>query len=376
MLFPNRTRYVDVRTRIEAHPECSYYQFIGERSNGKTYSALDKCIEDFAKKGWESVYLRRYHEDITSTEMTDLFEAHEKNGRILEYTNGKFSSVVFSRSRFYFANHLDNGDIVRNERPFCRVMCLTNYQRYQGKPYPYTNTIVFDEFMTRKGYIPGEFAMFRSIVSSVFRDYRPDAKVIMLANTVNKSCPYFSEMGLNHVWEMKQGSSEIYTYGQSSALRVYVEYLESSAKYGGKETDRFFAFDNPNMNMITTGAWEMAVYPRLPDGYEPMPNEIIQWFFIIHENWRIAGRIVSSTRGDFVYFTPWTSPLKDDDIVYTDVPNMRTTWRMALTKHSDKLSHIICQLIRENRCFFANNETGEVLRNYLKWSQAQSIVNL
>lgn len=373
-LFP-KTRYVDIRTRVDAHPECSYFAFMGERSNGKTYSALDKCIEDFCQKGWESVYLRRFHEDITSTEMCDLFEAHEKNDRILTLSNGAFSSVAFSRSRFYLANKTASGDIVKSDRPFCRAMCLTNYQRYQGKPYPYTNTIVFDEFMTRKGYIPGEFGMFRSIISSVFRDYRPEAKVIMLANTVNKSCPYFTEMGLTHVWEMEQGSSEIYTYGKSS-LSIYVEYLESSAKHGGKETDRFFAFDNPSVNMITTGAWEMAVYPRLPDGYEPNRSEIVQWFFIRYEQWLIAGRIVSSTRGDFIYFTPWSSTLKDDDIVYTDTPDIRSSWRMALTKQSDKLSHIICQLIRENRCFFANNETGEVLRNYLKWSQTQSIVNL
>lgn len=370
-----RTKYQDVREYGRPNADCSYLMFFGERANGKTYSALDMMLEDFCTKGWESVYLRRYREDITATEMKDLFEAHEKNNRILKWSNGKFSRVFFRSSRFYLANYDDKGQPILDDRPFCRVMCLTSYQRYQGKPYPFVNHIVFDEFMTRKGYLPGEYAMFRSIVSSVFRDFRPDAHVWMLANTVNKSCPYFVEMGLNHVYEMKQGTSEIYTYGKSG-LKVFVAYLESSAKTGGKQTDKFFAFDNPDVNMITSGAWEMAVYPRLPDGYEPDRRDIVQWFFVIFEHWTIAGRIVSSELGDYIWFTPWTSKLKDDDNVYTDKADIRNTWRMALTKQSDKLSITICKMIRQNQVFYANNETGEALRNYLKWSQAQSILTM
>lgn len=368
-----RTKYTDIRTRRKANPDCSYLILFGERANGKTYSALDMMLEDYTTKKWESIYLRRYREDITATEMKDLFEAHEKNNRILTWTNGKFSRVFLKSSRFYLANMDDSGQWILDDRPFARVMCLTSYQRYQGKPYPFVNNIIFDEFMTRKGYLPNEFAMFRSIVSSVFRDERPDGKVYMLANTVNKSCPYFTEMGLNHVYDMEQGASEIYTYGKSG-LKVYVEYIESSQKYGGKETDRFFAFGRPDVNMITTGAWEMAIYPRLPDGYEPARKDIILWFFIRFENWTIAGRIISTKEGDYIWFTPWTSTLNDTDYVYTDKADIRDTWKMALTKQSDKLSVTICKMIRQNQCFFANNETGEVLRNYLKWSQSQSIL--
>lgn len=370
-----RTRYTDIRVPVRANPDCSYFLFFGERANGKTYSALDMMLEDYVKNKWESVYLRRYREDITSTELRDLFEAHEKNDRIAKWTDGKFSRVHYQRSRFFLANADSKGNFELDDRPFCRAMCLSSYQRYQGKPYPFTNNIVFDEFMTRKGYLPNEFAMFRSIVSSVFRDERPNGHVIMLANTVNKSCPYFVEMGLNHVYDMEQGQSEIYTYGKSG-LKVFVNYIESSAKWGGKETDRFFAFDNPEVNMITTGAWEMAIYPRLPDGYEPNYKDIVQWFFIHFENWWIAGRIISAKEGNYIWFTPWSSQPDDKDYVYTDKADIRDTWRMALTRQSDKLSMTICKMIRQNQCFYANNETGEVLRNYLNWSNTQSIINM
>ena len=64
--------------------------------------------------------------------------------------------------------------------------------------------------------------MFANVLSTIIR-HRNDVKIFMLANTVNKYCPYFKEMGLKHITEMKQGSIDIYTYG-SSDLRVAVEY--------------------------------------------------------------------------------------------------------------------------------------------------------
>ena len=45
----------------------------------------------------------------------------------------------------------------------------------------------------------------------------------MLGNTVNRYCPYFKEMGLAHIKEMKPGDIDLYRYGDSE-LTVAVEY--------------------------------------------------------------------------------------------------------------------------------------------------------
>jgi hypothetical protein len=56
--------------------------------------------------------------------------------------------------------------------------------------------------MTRSGYLGDEFVKFCNLLSSLIRD-RKDCVVYMLANSVNKYCPYFEEMGLEDVDKME-----------------------------------------------------------------------------------------------------------------------------------------------------------------------------
>jgi hypothetical protein len=77
----------------------------------------------------------------------------------------------------------------------------------------------------------------------------------MLANTVNRYCPYFKEMGLKDVEQMPQGEIYVYTYGNKD-LTVAVEYCDPVLATN-KVASKFFAFDNPQLEMITTGAWEL-----------------------------------------------------------------------------------------------------------------------
>ena len=97
----------------------------------------------------------------------------------------------------------------------------------------------------------------------------------MLGNTVNKYSPYFKEMGLKHITEMKPGDIDVYKYGDSS-LTVAVEYTKPNKT--GKGSDIYFAFDNPKLTMITGGAWEIDIYPHCPVKYTPA--EILFTYFI------------------------------------------------------------------------------------------------
>src|SRR5699024_5250425 len=117
--------------------------------------------------------------------------------------------------------------------------------------YPKVKTIFFDEFLTRQYYLPDEFVTFMNVVSTIVRQ-RDDVIIFMCGNTVNQYCPYFTEMGLTHVKEMNKGVIEVYKYGESR-LKVAVEYADSISK-SGKPSDVYFAFDNPNLQMITGGA--------------------------------------------------------------------------------------------------------------------------
>ena len=196
----------------------------------------------------------------------------------------------------------------------------------------------------------------------------------MLGNTVNKYCPYFQEMGLNHIKDQSPGSVDVYQYSQTG-LQVVCEYTGSTTKKGGKASDVYFAFDNPELKMITSGSWEIAIYPHL--SMKILPKEIITNFFIDFNGELIHGEVISKDTGPFIFMHAKTTPIKDEDkdIIYSTKPDERWNHKMCLTKQSDKLSAFIIKCMRENRIFYSTNEVGEVFRNYVMWSDSFSIKN-
>lgn len=368
-----RFDFYDIRRTIKAYPDARYFMIYGERSNGKTYSALDYAIERFAKTGEQFAYVRRWGEDIRPKNLGTLFDGHVRDGRISHWTGGALDSVNYSRSRFFLYKSNDDGSKDEMEEPAGFAFDLNSMEHYKSTSFPKVRTIIFDEFMSRNGYLPNEWILFTNTLSTIIR-LRDDVKILMLGNTVNKYCPYFGEMGINHIKDQKPGTIDVYHYGQSD-LEVVCEYTESSAKRGGKASDVYFAFDNPELRMITEGSWEIAIYPHLEK--KPKPADHVTDFFVEFEGELLHGEVIAADTGPYIFLHAKTTPIKDpdNDIVYTTKPSVRWNYRMALTKHSDKLSVFIQKCLRENRIFYSTNEIGEVFRNYVMWSDSYSIKN-
>lgn len=370
--MPKKFKFYDIRDFIKAYPEAFYYVVFGERSNGKTYSSLDYCLERNAKTGEQFAYVRRWGEDIRKKNLSELFSGHAETGAV-EKHYGEWNRIYYGSSKFYLEKTDENGESVRREEPIGYAFDLNSMEHYKSISFPKVTTIVFDEFMSRNGYLPNEWILFMNMLSTIIR-HRNNVKIIMLGNTVNKYCPYFSEMGLNHIKDMKPGTRDIYHYGETD-LTVAVEYTGSGAKQGGKASDVYFSFDNPELKMITGGAWEIAIYPHLEIKYRP--KDVLTDFFILFEEDILHGEIICLDTGPFIFLHAKTTPIKDEDrdIVYTTKPDQRWNYRMCLTKQSDKLSLFIIKCIRENKIFYSTNEIGEVFRNYVIWSESFSIKN-
>lgn len=368
-------KYYDIRKLIREYPGAQYYISYGERSSGKTYSALDLALENYAKNREQFVYIRRMGEDIKKKEMDRLFEGHVRNGRIKHWYGKEWDDITYYAGAFYLVRHekTERGRefLTRSEEPCGFTMCVNIAARYKSLSYNGVTTIIFDEFMSREGYLPNEFVEFSNLLSTVIRD-RDNVKVLMLGNTVNKFCPYFNEMGLNHAKNQKIGTVDVYHYGDTR-LSVVVEYTESAQAQGGKPSDVYFAFDNPELRMITHGSWEIAVYPRLTEGRKR--SQVIQDFFIEFDRDIIHGEIVVTDNDCFLFFYPKDDPItKEDDIVYGTSSCTKWNHKMCLTRQRDKLSRKILELISTNKWFVSTNEVGEVVRNYLKWSNSYTIL--
>lgn len=366
-------KYYEIKETIKAYPNAFYYVIFGERSNGKTYSALSYATERYFKNGEQFAYIRRYGEDIRPKNLGTLFAGHIENGAISAFSRGEWTSVDYSKQRFWAVRDED-GERILCDSPIGYAFDLNAMEHYKSTSYPRVTTIIFDEFMSRSGYLPNEWILFVNTVSTIVR-HRNNIKIILLGNTVNKVCPYFQEMGLTHIKDQKPGTIDLYEYGDSG-LQVVCEYTESASKRGGKDSDVYFAFDNPELKMITSGDWEIAVYPHL--NVKLRPKDTVANFFIDYSDELLHGEVICrDDLGLFIFLHAKTSPIKDEenDIVYSDRQSERWNYRFGLTRCTDQLSRFIVQCMREGKIFYSTNEVGEVFRNYVMFSDSYNIKN-
>lgn len=345
--------------------DAQYNVIFGERSNGKTYSVEDKSLYDFCKYGHQLAIIRRWYDDFSGKRGQQMFDALVKNGLVEKYTDGKWNDITYRSSRWYLSKWDEKGQkTIVNEVPFCYAFALSTGEHDKSTSYPNVKNILFDEFISRRAYIPNEFIEFQNILSTIIRD-RDDVKIFMCGNTVNQFCPYFDEMGLTNILKMKKGMIDVYSYGESG-LRVAVEYCDTYVK--GKKSDKYFAFNNPKLNMITKGDWEIAIYPHLPHEYEPKDIKFT-YFIQFHKN-ILQCEIIKVKKDLFTYIHKKTTPLRkiDKDIIFSCDYSPKDNWRRKLTKPKDEIGKRIYEFYINDRVFYQDNTIGEIVRNYLLWS--------
>lgn len=347
-----------------------YNVIIGERSNGKTTAVLKYCLKHFVETGKETAYIRRYEDDLKGSKGESVFSGLLNLGGsnyIEEITEGHYTTIVYRGRTWYLAVYDEIEEKLQLQpQPFARAFALTQQERYKGLSYPDIDTVLFDEFLTRGYYLHDEFITYMNLLSTIIRQ-RDGIKIFMLGNTVNKYSPYFAEMGLKHVKDMKKGSIDLYTYGKTE-LKVAVEFADFPSKE--KPSDVYFAFDNPRLNMITGQGmvWEIAIYPHAPMKWKP--KDIMLTYFIIFEGDTLQCEIIAVSGTVFTFIHRKTTELQDPDhdLIFTPDYDPRHNWRRKLTKPFDQIGRRIAWFYAADKVYYQDNEVGEVVRNYLQFS--------
>ena len=373
--------FFDIRELIKKVPDAQYYMVYGERSGGKTYSSLLYALENFVEKDEQFVYVRRLSESLRVQYMRTLFNGLRKTKALYRCLNKLgYDDVEFYSGAFWPVMKNEKGKFQRANFPVGHTISINTWETGKGGSIPDATTIIFDEFLTRKYYLPNEPILFENVVSSVVREFAK-CKIIMLGNTVSWECPYFSEWGLNHVREQKQGTFDVYQEGAGRRKIVVAYTLPAETK----ESDVYFNYDNPASRMITEGTWETAQYPRIPENLkgwtmgEPCYVQTLDgWCTKIQPAQTPEGLSVllvfPSPRALVSSVYPYVDNRFKDRIIYTDVMYPAPNIRMAMTKHSDRYTLFLLSCFREGRVFYANNTVGENIRNYLRFSRSYSPV--
>ncbi len=298
-----KTKFYSLKNILSKNAQ--YNVIFGERSNGKTYSVLLYALERFVKYKEQLAIVRRWQDDFTGKRGSSMYDNLVANGEVAKLTNGEWSEIYYYGSRWFLAKRDENGKRITDETPLAYGFSISAAEHDKSTSYPSITTVCFDEFLTRTSYLPDEFVLFMNVLSTIIR-HRTDVKIFMLGNTVNKYCPYFTEMGLAHAKNMKPGDIDVYRYGDTELL-VAVEYTMPNKD--GKENDFYFAFDNPKLSMITGGTWEIDIYPHCPVKY--LPKDVQYMYFIKFDDEILQCEIVRHKDLYFTFIHRKTTELKD-----------------------------------------------------------------
>lgn len=385
-----KQEYYDIEKTIKKYPDCHYYIVFGERSNGKSYSALKHCVKDFIESGYKKAfaYIRRWTDDIRSSNMDQVFKSLQQNEKnenaIADLSNGLYNTVVYKTKCFYLAHRDEAGEIDNQvAEPLGYVFSLSESERVKSTGYPTVKNIIFEEFISEGLPMINEYIRYTSLLSTIIRN-RDDVMIMMLGNTINKYNVYFTEFGLYKAKNQVKNTVDIYQYKADDGriLKIACEYADMPDRKV-KKSSIYFAFNNKNA-MITNGAWQIGSYPHLPYYYKPkeikmmyfikFDNEIFQAEIIkcldSKENKIIDDGVASSNRNVvFTYIHRKTTDIRDihKHIVFQQIIDSHPNIRRKINQPQDDIGSFIWGFFSKEKVFYQDNEIGNAIESYLNW---------
>lgn len=342
--------------------DCDYNMIIGERSNGKTYNLLYNALKDYIDGKGKMVYIRRWSEDIVARRLGKLWTGIIENNVVFDLTKGEFTTIAVKNKTFYLANKDEEGKYIYSDTDIIGyAVSISEVEHDKSTESGDVKNIIFDEFLAKRVYLPDEFVLFCNTLSTIIRN-RNNVKIWMLGNTVNKYSPYFDEMGLDNIKNQKQGTIDVYTYGNSD-LKVAVEYCSSVNQ--SKKSNKYFAFNNPKLQMITGGKWELDIFPHNHIKYK-MDDIALSAFFIFAGDIYQGDIVFYESKNIFMHIHPKTTEIKnDDDLIFQVDFDPRLNVCSNASSPPTELHGKILWFFNHDKVTYANNEVGNAINNLL-----------
>lgn len=343
--------------------DANYLMAYGGRSIGKTYSAMAIVLLIKCVYGLPSVYIRRNDTDIYGSNMCSLISAHLENGSIYrdlvidrlfpDFDEDLQIIDVSYKQRFVCINvkDLSSGKLVQSERVFypCSLSC---WEKYKGVEIRGCEFIVFDEYLSREGYLRDEFYLLTQLMSTFFRSRL--GKVVMCSNTVSMINPYDEQMGLSHK-SLSLGEIKVFEkHGRDFII------LNRCKDYG-LDNEELFDFSNKKLRMITHGDWETGEYVI------GLPSDDVSKLFVVE--FRTSDYVfycevsVDNTKGLVGYCTS-----KREEPNFTILPAnafaLGTKEFIGLRTRNARVNSLLKSVVDNNKVIFDALETGEMYMNF------------
>ena len=387
-----KLEYYSFRLTLNNYPDAKYFVIFGERSNGKSYSVLEYCVEEFYNSSYSNSfgYIRRWKDDTTASLMYQVFKSLKSNDKhinvIEKITKGEFNEVIVNKRCFYLAHKTDEGEIdnVLDKQPLGYIFSLSESERVKSTGYPDIKTIFFDEFIAEGLPMINEFSRFRSLLSTIIRN-RDDVIVILAGNTVNKHNVYFNEFGMKKAKYQKPGTIDVYKYPDEDGkeLLLVSDYADFPQRKKIKKSNIYFAFDKEKNAMIRQGDWDIGSYPHLEYFYKP--NDIKLIYFIKFEGEIYQAEIItvldneenkiypeenekySNKRITFTYIHKKTTSIKypHEHIIFQPESSSLPNIRNSIDNAYDEITKFIRSYFISNKVMYQDNDVGDAINAFM-----------
>ena len=329
--------------------KAQYNIILGERSPGKSYAVKRDALKRAYKESKPTfIVIRRYEEDVKNNYIQNYFADNSttegNDGEVFTITDGEYESVYVYQSKIYFANRDPESGRMVPGLHIGYVMALSADERYKSQQFPTVSDIIFEEFVTRKMYLKDETIRLMHLISTIAR--KREVSVWMIANSISRVCPYFTDWGLRNIPKMKEGTIDIYTVENT---KIAVEMCPSRKL----KSKMFFG---QAAKSIQGGQWETDILPGLPGDYEDY--EKLYEMYLEGEGFIFKLELLMDDDAECViYVYPFTKSVKPELPVITDEFSVSSMKRPYLRRNIAPEAKI-SDLFQQKKICFSSNLCG------------------
>ena len=338
-----------------------WIMLLSERSTGKTTNLLLFGMVWAWLYNGVMGYIRKNDSMITKKGLESLFSTILEWGYVTKITGGRWNSIFYYASKFYYCNVDEDGNITEKaSTPFMRCFALNARDSYKSSGgFETVDYVIFDEFIGDR-YILNEFVHLCDLLKTLFRD-RYSPVVFMLANTIDLHSEYFNEMEIyEDIQLIEVGTSQTIT--TEKGTNIYVELIKDAKEVTEKKkfNSLFFGFKNSRISSITGDGWAFSEYPHIEAGFHSIQHGI---YIDYHGRFLELEIVEYPERGVFIIVHRANKPY-DDSVIYSNSELKDKRYRFHLGDGSN-LDKFIGYCIVNHRILFQDNSCGTIFFNHV-----------
>ena len=340
-------KYVTCKPLLE-HKEARFKTLFGGRDNGKSYTVKEHCLIEAVENGNQFAYVRRDELETKPAKVEQYFVDYD----ISALTDGKADKVSVYNGKIYLSKITENLSEKR-VLEIGHVFWLGGAEHYKSLQYPKVTDLIYEEFLTDKGYDINESDNLQSIISTIFRSR--EGRIWLIGNTDSKFNPLLEEWGITKSFaKQKQGSTCVYDIGNNQKMVAYraIEKTESKLTFRRKE-------------VVEDGEWKVDKFNIMVYN----KDKYFELFTIRYESiyaFNIKLCVYADTGKKFLFVYPSTLEHTNQDFILSvnllPHENINVWNSFAYNENSKE----IYALLRSNCVVFASNSCGTDFMQCLK----------